>query len=87
MAATESAKARVRSLSAPRQRAAAASTPEREKQGSARKRLSFPDSDPFGAAAGADGGEPLIGSNVSSCCTDSNGDEINIEPVIWGNHK
>ncbi|KAL9374658.1 hypothetical protein Peur_031537 [Populus x canadensis] len=39
MAATASAKARIRSQSAPRQRA---STPEREKSGSARKRLSFP---------------------------------------------
>ncbi|KAL6127295.1 hypothetical protein ACLB2K_075336 [Fragaria x ananassa] len=40
MAATASAKARIRSQSAPRHRAA---TQEREKQCSARKRLSFPD--------------------------------------------
>ncbi|KAJ6410934.1 hypothetical protein OIU84_007649 [Salix udensis] len=39
MAATASAKARIRSQSAPRQRA---STPERENSGSAKKRLSFP---------------------------------------------
>ncbi|KAL7254391.1 hypothetical protein ACSBR1_008729 [Camellia fascicularis] len=39
MAATVSAKARIRSQSAPRQRAV---TPEREKLGSAKKRLSFP---------------------------------------------
>ncbi|KAL4562591.1 hypothetical protein LXL04_026617 [Taraxacum kok-saghyz] len=53
MAATESAKARVRSQSAPRQRP---STPERERErererdrsGSAKKRLSFPVPDPNG---------------------------------------
>lgn len=39
MAATESAKARVRTQSAPRQRP---STPERERSGSAKKRLSYP---------------------------------------------
>lgn len=43
MAATESAKARVRSQSAPRQRPA---TPERDRSGSAKKRLSFPVPDP-----------------------------------------
>lgn len=43
MAATESAKARVRSQSAPRQRP---STPERDRSGSAKKRLSFPVPDP-----------------------------------------
>uniref|UniRef100_A0A6N2LLW8 DUF4005 domain-containing protein n=1 Tax=Salix viminalis TaxID=40686 RepID=A0A6N2LLW8_SALVM len=43
MAATASAKARIRSQSAPRQRA---STPERENSGSAKKRLSFPVPDP-----------------------------------------
>ncbi|KAJ0693216.1 putative IQ motif, EF-hand binding protein [Helianthus annuus] len=43
MAATESAKARVRSQSAPRQRP---STPERDRPGSAKKRLSFPVPDP-----------------------------------------
>ncbi|XP_042008114.1 protein IQ-DOMAIN 17-like isoform X2 [Salvia splendens] len=45
MAATESAKARIRSQSAPRQRAA---TPERERGGSAaRKRLSYPIPEPY----------------------------------------
>ncbi|XP_076949502.1 protein IQ-DOMAIN 18-like [Bidens hawaiensis] len=43
MAATESAKARVRSQSAPKQRP---STPERDRSGSAKKRLSFPVPDP-----------------------------------------
>ncbi|KAJ7007939.1 hypothetical protein D5086_005135 [Populus alba] len=43
MAATESAKARLRSQSAPRQRS---STPERDRIGSARKRLSYPAPDP-----------------------------------------
>ncbi|KAL9360146.1 hypothetical protein Peur_048269 [Populus x canadensis] len=43
MAATESAKARLRSQSAPRQRP---STPERDRVGSARKRLSYPAPDP-----------------------------------------
>ena len=45
MAATESAKARLRSQSAPRQRP---STPERDRVGSARKRLSYPAPDPYG---------------------------------------
>ncbi|KAB5569271.1 hypothetical protein DKX38_003064 [Salix brachista] len=45
MAATESAKARLRSQSAPRQRS---STPERDRVGSARKRLSYPAPDPYG---------------------------------------
>ncbi|KAL3536652.1 hypothetical protein ACH5RR_000018 [Cinchona calisaya] len=44
MAATESAKARIRSQSAPRQRP---STPERERVGSVKKRLSFPVPDPY----------------------------------------
>ncbi|KAM7472346.1 hypothetical protein LguiA_010529 [Lonicera macranthoides] len=44
MAATESAKARVRSQSAPRQRL---STPERERAGSIKKRLSLPVPDPY----------------------------------------
>ncbi|KAK1422865.1 hypothetical protein QVD17_18154 [Tagetes erecta] len=43
MAATESAKARVRSQSAPRQRP---STPDKDRPGSAKKRLSFPVPDP-----------------------------------------
>ncbi|KAL7591539.1 hypothetical protein Lser_V15G31451 [Lactuca serriola] len=51
MAATESAKARVRSQSAPRQRP---STPERDRSGSAKKRLSFPVPDPYGGGNGQD---------------------------------
>lgn len=46
MAATESALARIRSQSAPRQRP---STPERDRAGSAKKRLSFPVPDSYGA--------------------------------------
>lgn len=53
MAATESAKARVRSQSAPRQRP---STPERERGvGSVKKRLSFPAPDPYGVGMGYGG--------------------------------
>lgn len=44
MQATESAKARIRSQSAPRQRP---STPERDRSGSVKKRLSFPAPDPY----------------------------------------
>nr|GEW97750.1 hypothetical protein [Tanacetum cinerariifolium] len=44
MAATESAKARIRSQSAPRQRPA---TPDRDRPGTAKKRLSFPVPDPY----------------------------------------
>ncbi|KAL9245440.1 hypothetical protein vseg_019097 [Gypsophila vaccaria] len=87
MAATESAKARVRSQSAPRQRP---STPERDRPGTAggvvgpKKRLSFPNPDPYGGAGF--GGYNLRSpsfksvieqqSNYSSCCTDSIGGEI-----------
>ncbi|XP_056159574.1 protein IQ-DOMAIN 18-like isoform X2 [Syzygium oleosum] len=49
MAATASAKSRVRSQSAPRQ---SIPTPVRERTGSARKRLSFPLPDPFGKMDG-----------------------------------
>lgn len=49
MAATASAKSRLRSQSTPRQRIP---TPAREKPGSARKRLSFPVPDPFGKMDG-----------------------------------
>ncbi|KAJ1408366.1 IQ motif, EF-hand binding site [Sesbania bispinosa] len=49
MAATESAKARIRSQSAPRQRP---STPERDRVGSAKKRLSFPAPDPYNVGVG-----------------------------------
>ncbi|KAM1019613.1 hypothetical protein ACFX13_041687 [Malus domestica] len=91
MAATESAKARIRSQSAPRQRL---STPDRERAaGSAKKRLSFPAPDPYGLAMGYGGyGYSLRSpsfksvsashfgveqqSNYSSCCTESHGGEI-----------
>lgn len=80
MEATESAKARVRSQSAPRQRA---STPERDKAGSARKRLSFPDPDPMMGAIGLEGeafGDKFEGSNMPSCCcTDIHEDETNVQ--------
>ncbi|KAK4267076.1 hypothetical protein QN277_023912 [Acacia crassicarpa] len=92
MAATESAKARVRSQSAPRQRP---STPEKDRAGSvAKKRLSFPNApDPYGAAIGyGNYGHSLRSpsfksvsvshfgleqqSNYSSCYTESLGGEI-----------
>uniref|UniRef100_A0A5B7C4Q6 DUF4005 domain-containing protein n=1 Tax=Davidia involucrata TaxID=16924 RepID=A0A5B7C4Q6_DAVIN len=86
MAATASAKARVRSQSAPRQRPL---TPEREKMGSARKRLSFPVPDPYNGTFDHDLRSPpccktIQGGhfgveqrpNMSSCCIDSLGDEI-----------
>ncbi|KAK9145796.1 hypothetical protein Sjap_005699 [Stephania japonica] len=83
MAATESAKARVRSQSAPRQRP---STPERERAGSVKKRLSFPVPDPYGSGMSlrspsfksAHGGHLGMEqqSNYSSCCTDSLGGEV-----------
>ncbi|XP_059634441.1 protein IQ-DOMAIN 17 [Cornus florida] len=92
MAATESAKARVRSQSAPRQRP---STPERDRGGvgSAKKRLSYPVPDTYNAGNRYGGyGYNLrspsfksvcgvhLGmeqhSNYSSCCTDSLGGEI-----------
>lgn len=77
MAATASAKARLRSQSAPKHRP---STPEREKTGSARKRLSFPTNpDPCGGSGAGNGNSHLNGgglvmeqrASVSSCCTDS----------------
>ncbi|WCJ22501.1 IQ-domain 17 [Euphorbia peplus] len=85
MAATESAKARVRSQSAPRQRP---STPERDRSaGTVKKRLSFPvPADPY-SAIGMGHGHALRSpsfksvvhygggleqqSNYSSCCTES----------------
>ncbi|KAL0547678.1 hypothetical protein IC582_012102 [Cucumis melo] len=86
MAATESAKARLRSQSAPRQRA---STPEREREkggvGCAKKRLSFPVADPIGhGVLRSPSFKSVSGtylgmeqqSNYSSCCTESLGGEI-----------
>lgn len=74
MASTASAKARFRSQSAPRHRP---STPEREKEGSARKRLSFPVPDDHCGGHG-DGRRDLgmeRSSNMSFCCRDSLGDQ------------
>lgn len=92
MAATESALARIRSQSAPRQRP---STPERDRAGSARKRLSFPVPDRYGNVSSGYGSgyehslrspsfKSLRGvnfgyeqqSNYSSCYTESLGGEI-----------
>ncbi|KAE9605770.1 hypothetical protein Lal_00024956 [Lupinus albus] len=91
MAATESAKARIRSQSAPRQRP---STPERERgAGLVKKKLSFPAPDPYNVRAGyGNYGQNLRSpsfksvcashfgmeqqSNYSSCCTESIGGEI-----------
>ncbi|XP_076955719.1 protein IQ-DOMAIN 17-like [Bidens hawaiensis] len=77
MAATESAKARVRSQSAPRQRP---STPDRDRPGLAKKRLSFPVPDPHSAYKQASLRSPSFSStvngveqhsNYSSCYTES----------------
>ncbi|XP_010480654.1 PREDICTED: protein IQ-DOMAIN 1-like [Camelina sativa] len=82
MASTESAKARIRSQSAPKQRP---STPERDRAGSVKKRLSYPIPPPpeyednislrspsFKSVAGSHFGGLLDQqSNYSSCCTES----------------
>ncbi|XP_012575586.1 protein IQ-DOMAIN 17-like isoform X2 [Cicer arietinum] len=92
MQATESAKARIRSQSAPRQRP---STPERDRAGSVKKRLSFPAPDPYnvGGVSYGNYGHSLRSpsfksvnvvshfgleqqSNYSSCCTESLGGEV-----------
>ncbi|ESQ36737.1 hypothetical protein EUTSA_v10007299mg [Eutrema salsugineum] len=88
MANTESAKARIRSQSAPRQRP---STPERDRVGLVKKRLSFPvppqpeyednnsslRSPSFKSVAGSHfGGLLEQQSNYSSCCTESIGVDI-----------
>lgn len=90
MAATESAKARARSQSAPRQRP---STPERDRVGSAKKRLSYPVPEPLGVGMGygvyrqnlrSPSFKSVSGSqfgleqqsNYSSCYTESLGGEI-----------
>ncbi|XP_060203827.1 protein IQ-DOMAIN 17-like [Lycium barbarum] len=85
MAATKSALARIRSQSAPRQRP---STPERDRAGSAKKRLSFPIPDRYGNVYEHSLRSPsfksLSGvhfgyeqqSNYSSCNTESLGGEI-----------
>ncbi|KAE9598057.1 hypothetical protein Lal_00004083 [Lupinus albus] len=84
MATTESAKARIRSQSAPRQRVL---TPEKDRAGSAKRRLSYPAPDPSynyrhslrspslrSVSKSHFGLEKY--SNYSSCCTDSLGSEI-----------
>ncbi|KAL0414890.1 UNVERIFIED_CONTAM: protein IQ-DOMAIN 14 [Sesamum radiatum] len=90
MAATESAKARIRSQSAPRQRP---STPQREKVG-ARKRLSHPAGpDPQNSVNGDQSMKsPSLKSvngvymcyeqksNYSSCCTESLGGDLEVSP-------
>ncbi|KAE8697197.1 hypothetical protein F3Y22_tig00110627pilonHSYRG00038 [Hibiscus syriacus] len=90
MAATESAKARIRSQSAPRQRP---STLERDRNGSARKRLSYPVPESCGVGTGYGGYGPNLRSpsfrsvtgshlgleqqsNYSSYYTESQGGEI-----------
>ena len=71
MAATESARARVRSQSAPRQRPA---TPEQDRTGSVKKRLSFPVPDPYYSQNLRSPSFKSVAarfeqmSNVSSCC-------------------
>uniref|UniRef100_A0A166DV51 DUF4005 domain-containing protein n=1 Tax=Daucus carota subsp. sativus TaxID=79200 RepID=A0A166DV51_DAUCS len=87
MAATESAKARARSLSAPRQ--SRPSTPERDQRGAAKKRLSYPVVDPcINAGIGTSYSQNLrspsfksvqagyVGMGQQSCYTDSTGGEI-----------
>ncbi|XP_073101762.1 protein IQ-DOMAIN 17 isoform X2 [Elaeis guineensis] len=86
MAATESAKARLRSQSTPRQRPL---TPEREQRsGSAKKRLSFPLPEPYcGGGIGGGYSQSLrspsfksangrLGLEQLSCCTDSIAGEV-----------
>ncbi|XP_039007487.1 protein IQ-DOMAIN 1-like isoform X2 [Hibiscus syriacus] len=90
MAATESAKARIRSQSAPRQRP---SILERDRNGSARKQLSYPVLESYGGRTGCGGHGPNLRSpsfrsvtgshlgleqqsNCSSCYTESHGGEI-----------
>lgn len=63
MAATESAKARIRSLSAPRQRP---STSDRDRVGSAKKRLSFPAHPGDSYAHGGYGGYGSYGHSLRS---------------------
>ncbi|KAK4415849.1 protein IQ-DOMAIN 14 [Sesamum alatum] len=85
MAATESAKARIRSQSAPRQRHSSTPSPQREKVG-ARKRLSYPVPDPQNSASpslkSVSGVYMLYEqkSNYSSCCTESLGGEVSVSP-------
>ncbi|CAL9232654.1 unnamed protein product [Arabidopsis halleri] len=97
MAITESAKARIRSQSAPRQRP---STPEKERIGSARKRLSFPvpplpqqidgqslRSPSFKSIGGSQLGALEQQSNYSSCCTESLGGGGEISPASTSDYR
>ncbi|KAK4418790.1 protein IQ-DOMAIN 14 [Sesamum alatum] len=88
MAATESAKARIRSQSAPRQRHSSTPSPQREKVG-ARKRLSYPVPDPQNSASMKSPSLKSVSgvymlyeqkSNYSSCCTESLGGEVSVSP-------
>ncbi|XP_020598525.1 protein IQ-DOMAIN 14-like isoform X2 [Phalaenopsis equestris] len=77
MLATESAKARLRSQSSPRQRPV---TPGRERAGSAKKQLLFPAPDSYGVwspsiKSGMGRLVSELGSNVSSSCAESIGCE------------
>lgn len=85
MAATESAKARIRSQSTPKQRP---STPERERVGSVKKRLSYPIPEPYSLNSAYGYSQNLrspsfkslqaayVGMEQKSCYTDSLGGEI-----------
>lgn len=80
MAATESAKARIRSQSTPKQRP---STPERERVGSVKKRLSYPIPEPYSQNLRSPSFKSLQAAYVGmeqqsnySCYTDSLGGEI-----------
>ncbi|XP_010456163.1 PREDICTED: protein IQ-DOMAIN 1-like [Camelina sativa] len=97
MAITESAKARIRSQSAPRQRP---STPEKDRFGSARKRLSFPvpplphqidgqslRSPSFKSIGGSQLGALEQQSNYSSCCTESLGGGGEISPASTSDYR
>uniref|UniRef100_A0A1J3E8Y3 Protein IQ-DOMAIN 1 n=1 Tax=Noccaea caerulescens TaxID=107243 RepID=A0A1J3E8Y3_NOCCA len=102
MAITESAKARIRSQSAPRQRP---STPEKDRAGSARKRLSFPvppqqptevygdnnsqslRSPSFKSIGGSQLGALEQQSNYSSCCTESLGGGGEISPASTTDYR
>lgn len=93
MAITESAKARIRSQSAPRQRP---STPEKDRTGSARKRLSFPvppqpieslRSPSFKSIGGSQLGALEQQSNYSSCCTESIGGGGEISPASTSDYR
>ncbi|KFK30665.1 hypothetical protein AALP_AA6G011900 [Arabis alpina] len=93
MAITESAKARIRSQSAPRQRP---STPEKERIGTARKRLSFPvppqpieslRSPSFKSIGGSQLGALEQKYNYSSCCTESIGGGGEISPASTSDYR